>query len=437
MTGVTGGTWRGRVVALTAAAVVAAGGAGAQPALADDTADLAAAKQRAAQAQAALNDSTAAVRAAGAQLAQVNAQLPGAQQAAAAAQGQLAAAQAALAAARAEAARAEAARKAAAAEVSAADKVVAQGRDQVARLARMAYQRGGLGDLRDVISATQPRDALERGQMLKSIFDAGTASLDRMTSARLDLAAKRAQLVAEDKAAAAARERAVAEQARATQLTKDSEAAVARVQGLIQQRQQAMAAAEANRAADQRLYDQAQADSAALAERIRRAQAAAAAARAAEAARAAAAAARAGRSAPPPPPQLAVPSGTGWLWPVPGFITTYFGWRTHPIFGYQQFHPGIDIAANSGTPIRASQGGVVLSAGWAGGYGQLVVIDHGNGMATAYAHQSQILVSAGQTVGRGQVIGLVGSTGNSTGPHLHFEIRENGNPVDPLGFVRQ
>jgi murein DD-endopeptidase MepM/ murein hydrolase activator NlpD len=98
-------------------------------------------------------------------------------------------------------------------------------------------------------------------------------------------------------------------------------------------------------------------------------------------------------------------------------------------------HEGIDIAASSGTPIRAAAAGTVIHAGWLGGYGNLVVVDHGNGLATAYAHASAILVGVGQQVAQGDTVSLVGSTGHSTGPHLHFEVRVNGVAVDPLGYL--
>jgi len=98
-------------------------------------------------------------------------------------------------------------------------------------------------------------------------------------------------------------------------------------------------------------------------------------------------------------------------------------------------HEGIDIAAPTGTPIRAAAGGTVISAGWLGGYGNLTVIDHGGGVSTAYGHQSAFAVGGGQAVAQGQVIGYVGSTGHSTGPHLHFEVRINGSAVDPMGYL--
>jgi len=100
-----------------------------------------------------------------------------------------------------------------------------------------------------------------------------------------------------------------------------------------------------------------------------------------------------------------------------------------------RMHDGIDIAASSGTPIHAAASGTVIYAGWMEGYGNLVVIDHGNGLSTAYGHQSSIAVGNGQAVAQGQTIGYVGTTGHSTGPHLHFEVRVNGAPVDPLGYL--
>jgi len=123
------------------------------------------------------------------------------------------------------------------------------------------------------------------------------------------------------------------------------------------------------------------------------------------------------------------PSAAGLVWPVLGPVTSVFGWR------WGRMHEGIDIGAASGTPIRAAAAGTVIHAGWLGGYGNLVVIDHGGGLATAYAHQSSIAAGSGAFVAQGQVIGYVGSTGHSTGPHLHFEVRVNGVPEDPLGYL--
>jgi murein DD-endopeptidase MepM/ murein hydrolase activator NlpD len=118
-------------------------------------------------------------------------------------------------------------------------------------------------------------------------------------------------------------------------------------------------------------------------------------------------------------------------WPVTGTITSPFGWRSNPFGGAPEFHQGLDIAAPSGTTVTAAAGGTVIMAQWYGGYGNYILIDHGGGYSTGYGHLSAIYVSSGQSVQRGQAIGAVGSTGQSTGPHLHFEVRIAGKPVDP------
>jgi murein DD-endopeptidase MepM/ murein hydrolase activator NlpD len=118
-------------------------------------------------------------------------------------------------------------------------------------------------------------------------------------------------------------------------------------------------------------------------------------------------------------------------WPVTGTITSPFGWRSNPFGGSPEFHPGLDIAAPSGTTVTAAAAGTVIMAQWYGGYGNYILIDHGGGYSTGYGHLSAIYVSNGQNVTRGQAIGAVGSTGQSTGPHLHFEVRIAGKPVDP------
>ncbi len=129
----------------------------------------------------------------------------------------------------------------------------------------------------------------------------------------------------------------------------------------------------------------------------------------------------------------------GFLKPIGGSITSPFGWRTHPIFKSRTFHSGIDIGGPNYGSIRASNAGKVIYTGWYGGYGKVVIIDHGivNGKPTTtlYAHMSSIKVGNGQSVTKGQVIGLEGSTGYSTGPHCHFEVRINGRPNNPMNFI--
>jgi murein DD-endopeptidase MepM/ murein hydrolase activator NlpD len=130
-------------------------------------------------------------------------------------------------------------------------------------------------------------------------------------------------------------------------------------------------------------------------------------------------------------------SGSGQLlWPAAGPVTSGFGYRTHPIFGDRRLHTGIDIGAPYGAPVFASDSGVVVFAGVMSGYGNAVVVDHGGGLATTYNHLSSFSVGNGSSVGRGQNIAAVGCTGYCTGTHLHFEVRVNGNPVDPMPYLR-
>ncbi|MDD4048728.1 MAG: M23 family metallopeptidase [Clostridia bacterium] len=131
--------------------------------------------------------------------------------------------------------------------------------------------------------------------------------------------------------------------------------------------------------------------------------------------------------------------GSGKLaWPTPGFkrITSEFGWRIHPITKKRSMHTGTDIAANYGTNIVAAESGTVMEVAWRGGYGRIVMVDHGGGIVTLYAHTSKSLVKPGQVVKKGQAIAKIGTTGWSTGPHLHFEVRENGNPVNPMTYLK-
>jgi murein DD-endopeptidase MepM/ murein hydrolase activator NlpD len=122
-------------------------------------------------------------------------------------------------------------------------------------------------------------------------------------------------------------------------------------------------------------------------------------------------------------------SAAGFVWPVHGILTSGFGWR------WGRMHEGIDLAVGNGTPVVAAAAGTVIVAGWMGGYGNLVVVDHGGGISTAYGHNTSVTVGVGQQVAQGQLIAYSGNTGNSTGPHVHFEVRINGGAVDPMGYL--
>ena len=133
--------------------------------------------------------------------------------------------------------------------------------------------------------------------------------------------------------------------------------------------------------------------------------------------------------------QQALARATPSIWPIFGWLTSAYGTRKDPFTGRPDFHSGLDISANRGTPIRATADGTVQSAAYQGNYGNAVVIDHGFGLATRYGHMSGFRVRAGQKVKRGEVIGYVGATGRATSSHLHYEILLNGQPFNPLRLL--
>ena len=209
------------------------------------------------------------------------------------------------------------------------------------------------------------------------------------------------------------------------------------------EQQEVMDEAKAQRAAAEQMEAELQASSNDIMRQIQaheakiRAQQEAARRQAEAAARAARAAKAAGRKAPPVPVYKPMVIGTGRLSrPCGGPVTSPFGYRIHPIFHTRIYHAGVDFGAPSGTPIHAADSGVVIYAGSGmRGYGNVVIIDHGGGLSTLYAHNSSLAVRAGQSVRKGQVIARAGSTGYATGPHCHFEVRRNGAPTNPMGYL--
>lgn len=398
----------------TLAAGIAAGVAlllVAVPAYADPNDDQARVDREMAQTRAALEAASAEVAAAAEAFEEANAQLPALRQALADARGILAGARAK------QASAAKAAGKAAD-DLAAAGQVVTQTaqaldatRDEVGRFAVLSFMGRDVAGLDAMLSAQDPAAFVSSLTYFDYIGNAQRKALDSVTQARTvagDAENRQAGYkLAADRAVADA-DAAVAQAAAAQGQAAQAEAAVA---AMVAQREQALKVAESERAATEARLAELRAESERIAEEIR-------------------ALAAAGG-----------PTFTSGKLPMPvnGWKSSDFGMRFDPFYQVWQLHAGVDLAAPGGTPIWAVEAGNVFRAGWNGGYGNYTCIYHGvyqgKGFATCYAHQSQIMVFVGQQVQRGAVIGLVGTTGASTGNHLHFEVRLDGNPVDPVPWL--
>lgn len=385
---------------------------GAAPAAADPQDDMARVDRELQETRAALEASSERVEAAAASLAVANARLPEVQRALTEAR-----------ASRAEAAeRAESARRSA--DEAAADLATA-GRaadaaaqrveltyTEIENIAASAYMGRDVAGIDAMLQVEDPGDFVASLTYLRYVGDARQELLDRHIEAREDaqyseniqVGVKRTADESTRAANDALRAAAAAESAagRAEQ----------EVASLVAQRDEALRVAEEERASTEERYAELQAESDRIAEEIR---------------------ALASGGGPVLRP------GARLLMPVDGWKTSDFGNRFDPVYKVWRLHAGVDIAAAGGSPIRAAAAGNVFRAGWSGGYGNYTCLYHGTqegkGVATCYAHQSAILVSVGQQVGVGQVIGRVGTTGASTGNHLHFEVRLDGTPVDPLPWL--
>lgn len=332
-------------------------------------------------------------------------------------------------------------------------------RQDVGEFARRAYQMGPFTQLELLLNAESPVDFTHRLEAIRLVSRSSGVALTTMSENRADLGNLRIRLVA--LRAGAVEKSAVAE----TRLRAAQQAAAAaveakqRVEKLVAAEQSALSTVESKRDEVKAAYDALAQEQARIqveiAEAIRRAErrvkreaARRAAAEREAARRAAEKRARSGSSPnsgsggnqkPNNPSgggsRPASPSGQ-WLFPINGgSIGSEAGWRFHPVLRYTKCHTGADISASFGTPIRAAASGVVIMAGWSGGFGQYTTVSHGSSVTSSYAHQSTISVHNGQWVNRGQVIGYVGSTGLSTGPHLHFEARISGVPYNPRGWL--
>lgn len=291
-----------------------------------------------------------------------------------------------------------------------------EGRESVFyKRVRDIYINGRLSYLDVVIGSKDFSDFANRLEVLKRIIDSDITLINEIKKERADIEAHKQKLEAD--------------RAKLVELEKAALAKQAEIEQKKAERNVVLQKAQNDRATAMQAIEELNASSAQVSAMLKERQAARAAAAAAAAV--AAAQSSGGQGASDNWVQ-----GTGQLgWPVSGEITSPYGYRVHPIWGTTIYHSGIDIGVDEGTPVHAADGGVVVWSGWMGGYGYAVVIDHGNGLSTLYGHNSELAVDEGQSVAKGQVISYAGSTGNSTGPHVHFEVRVNGDPVDPMGYL--
>jgi murein DD-endopeptidase MepM/ murein hydrolase activator NlpD len=402
------------------------------PALGDPASDKQRVDQQLAQSRAALEGATAKVQASAAAYFAASQQLPAAQAALAQAQGKVAAAEVISASAAREAAEARSELLAAEARLATANAQVEDARATISGFAAGAYMGADASMMNALLGASSPSDLVTRIAYLDTVSDKQRQALEAVTKARQAAAVIRNVVDQHKRDADTADARARSALAGAQTAEQVSQSATAKVQGLVAQRQQALAVANTERITEARRTAQLAAESNRIGAELR----AIAAADRARRARA-----KAGGNSSGGGTSTAVPSGGGYfLKPVVGWKSSDFGYRYDPYFKVWQLHAGTDFAAPSGAPIHAAAAGTVVRAGWNGGYGNYTCIYHGElsngrGIATCYAHQSRILVHQGQHVGRGELIGRVGTTGASTGNHLHFEVRLDGTPVNPLSWL--
>lgn len=361
------------------------------------------------RAEAILENATATARAAARRLEEATAQLPAAQDKVAKSKGVVAAASAQAVAAREKANAARAAYQKTAGAFTRAQDRVGAARQHVEEIAAASYMGGNFATINMLVEARGPQDAMDRLGLVDQVMRKQQEGIDDLVVARRQArtqqdraglarrAAEDAERDAADKLAAAKAAQEAAERAREA------------VEQLTASRREAFAVANSQKRAVLAKYEQARAEEARIQNALRGWD---------------------DRNG-----TVTTYSGGDLLMPVHGWKTSDFGTRYDPYYHVWQLHAGTDIAAPGGTLIRAAASGRVIRAGWAGGYGNYTCLSHGRGMSTCYGHQSAILVGTGDFVRRGEVIGKVGTTGASTGYHLHFEVRINGEPTNPLQYL--
>ncbi|WP_144121997.1 M23 family metallopeptidase [Catellatospora sichuanensis] len=292
---------------------------------------------------------------------------------------------------------------------------VQEGRDRFARFAVATLHGSNLTEFNVLMAATRPQEFLDRGNYIEQIARIRRDAIDGFVAARR--ASKQITSEAELKRREAADAARIARAAllAAEKARQDAEQARRDLDTLAARQKKAMEAAKAEKAEVQRHYQEVKEQSERIADELRVWEG------------------QYGKFVPILRP------GAKFLMPTKGWKSSDFGNRFDPYYGVWQLHAGVDIAAGGGQPIFAAAGGTVSSAGWLGGYGNYTCLTHGKSggkvISTCYAHQSKILVKVGDKIRGGQLIGRVGTTGASTGYHLHFEVRQNGNPVQPLTWL--
>lgn len=372
------------------------------------------AERELAEAEATLEHATEEAREAGKDLADAESRLPGARDRVDEARGAVAAAEvlAEEAARDAEDARAE--HETAQGVFDTAQTDVEESRDVLGDMATQIYQRDGLVALNEALQSDDPFDAVDKMSFANEFVRRQTSAVDDVVKARQDAR------VAENEADQAREDAEAAERA-AVEALDEAEAEAERAEDaeddlddLIDTKSEALKVAKREKDASLDQYQEAKATSERVEDELRDT--------------------GAGDST-ASPPSSGGSSSSGFIMPVSGWKSSDYGNRYDPYYKVWQLHAGTDFAAGGGAPIYAAASGSVVQAGWNGGYGNYTCIYHGDNVSTCYGHQSSIAVSPGQHVSQGQRIGSVGTTGASTGNHLHFEVRVNGSPVNPLGWL--
>jgi murein DD-endopeptidase MepM/ murein hydrolase activator NlpD len=273
-----------------------------------------------------------------------------------------------------------------------------------------AYKAGPTGYLDGLFGAASFGDLIEKYSYYEAVLEADSRMIDEINVLRGETEQRRAQVQEKEEQIAADKRVLEEDRARVAAIREERAGALAALEQVLEEKRDLVAEVEARKSSYERAQDSLERESNEIQALL------------------ASSAASAGAPA--------SYGGGQFAWPAPGPLISPYGWRVHPIFGDRRLHTGIDIGAPYGATVVAAEDGVVAYVGTMSGYGNVVVVDHGGGIATTYNHLSGFSVGSGQSVGRGQPIALVGCTGYCTGPHLHFEVRINGSPVDPMPYLR-